>query len=113
MKTIKCHFVPAAVGHSYYCCFAAVVCALAVVEVRIIVAFVVLCFLEVVQLVARPKREYPREVLFSAPLVSALVLLVTILYPPQCGAVDAEIKDPSVENTELKCSPFKALSRSV
>ena len=31
----------------------------------------------------------------------------------QFGAVDAEIKVPSVENTELKASPFKALSRSV
>ena len=27
---------------------------------------------------------------------------------PQWGAVDAEIKVPSVENTELKGSPFKA-----
>ena len=32
---------------------------------------------------------------------------------PQWGAADAEIKIPSVENTELKCSPFKAWSRSV
>ena len=27
---------------------------------------------------------------------------------PQWGAADAEIKVPSGENTELKCSPFKA-----
>ena len=33
--------------------------------------------------------------------------------PPQWGAADAEIKVPSSENTELKRSPFKALSRSV
>ena len=32
---------------------------------------------------------------------------------PQWGAVDAEIKVPSDENTELKGSPFKAWSRSV
>ena len=32
---------------------------------------------------------------------------------PQWGAVDAEMKLPSGENTELKCSPFKAWSRSV
>ena len=32
---------------------------------------------------------------------------------PQWGAVDAEIKVPSGENTELKRSPFKARSRSV
>ena len=32
---------------------------------------------------------------------------------PHWGAADAEIKVPSVENTELKGSPFKALSRSV
>ena len=33
--------------------------------------------------------------------------------PPQWGTVDAEIKAPSGENTALKRSPFKALSRSV
>ena len=33
--------------------------------------------------------------------------------PPQQGAADAEIKVPSVENTELKVSPFEAWSRSV
>ena len=32
---------------------------------------------------------------------------------PQWGAADAEIKVPSCENTELKCSPFQAWSRSV
>ena len=38
-----------------------------------------------------------------------------LLFPPlpQLGAADAEIKVPSVENTELKGSPFKAWSRSV
>ena len=34
-------------------------------------------------------------------------------WPPQWGAADAEIKVPSGDNTELKCSPFKAWSRSV
>ena len=34
------------------------------------------------------------------------------LSTPQRGAADAEIKVPSVENTELKGSPFKAWSRS-
>ena len=33
--------------------------------------------------------------------------------PLQWGAADAEIKVPSVENTELKRSPFKTWSRSV
>ena len=32
---------------------------------------------------------------------------------PRWGAADAEIKVPSGENTKLKCSPFKAWSRSV
>ena len=32
---------------------------------------------------------------------------------PRWGAANAEIKVPSGENTELKCSPFKAWSRSV
>ena len=32
---------------------------------------------------------------------------------PQWGAADAEIKVPSVQNTELKGSPFKAWSSSV
>ena len=36
-----------------------------------------------------------------------------LMKPPQWGAADAEIKVPSGENTELKCSPFKAWSRSV
>ena len=31
----------------------------------------------------------------------------------QWGTVDAEIQDPSVENPELRCSRFKAWSRSV
>ena len=36
-----------------------------------------------------------------------------LIRPPQWGAADAEIKVPSVENTELKVSPVKAWSRSV
>ena len=32
---------------------------------------------------------------------------------PQWGVADVEIKDPSVETTELKGSPFKTWSRSV
>ena len=35
------------------------------------------------------------------------------LKSPQWGAADAEIKVPSVENTELRRSPFQAWSRSV
>ena len=35
------------------------------------------------------------------------------LTDPQWGAADVEIKVPSIENTELKRSPFKAWSRSV
>ena len=38
---------------------------------------------------------------------------VTASSTPQWGAADAEIKVPSVENTELKGSPSKARSRSV
>ena len=47
---------------------------------------------------------------WSPPMVH---LGSTISLPPQLGAADAEIKVPSVENTELKGSPFKAWSRSV
>ena len=35
------------------------------------------------------------------------------LFVPQLGAADAEIKVPSGQNTEHKCSPFKAWSMSV
>ena len=38
---------------------------------------------------------------------------ISLFIVPQWGAADAEIKVPSVENTELKRSPFKAWSRSV
>ena len=38
---------------------------------------------------------------------------VHLLFPPQWGAADAEIKVPSGENTELKRSPFQAWSMSV
>ena len=41
-----------------------------------------------------------------------LTFLVIVVLP-QWGAADAEIKVPSGENTELRCSPFKALGRSV
>ena len=37
----------------------------------------------------------------------------SVLAAPHWGAADADIKAPSGENTELKCSPFKALNRSV
>ena len=47
----------------------------------------------------------------SAPLFLFLLRLFLILL--QWGAEDAEIKVPSGENTELKCSPFMAWSRSV
>ena len=39
--------------------------------------------------------------------------LTTVTYSPQWGAADTEIEVPSDENTELKCSPFKAWSRTV
>ena len=42
-----------------------------------------------------------------------LKICFSLEVPPQWGAADAEIKDPSGENTELKRSPFKAWSRSV
>ena len=42
-----------------------------------------------------------------------LILFAYTFVLAQWGAADAEIKVPSVENTELKGSPFKAWSRSV
>ena len=50
---------------------------------------------------------------FDSTLLSPLLFfcLVLLPFPPQWGAADAEIKVPSGENTELKCS-FKAWSRS-
>ena len=39
--------------------------------------------------------------------------IISALLYPQWGAEDAEIKVPSVENKELKGSPFKVWSRSV
>ena len=38
-------------------------------------------------------------------------IVIILLMLPQWGAADAEIKVPYGENTELKRSPFKALSR--
>ena len=52
----------------------------------------------------------------SLHVYSCCLWLVSHLFrprTPQWGAVDAEIKVPSDENTELKGSPFKAWSRSV
>ena len=43
----------------------------------------------------------------------SLQLLSLVVVPPQWGTADAELKVPSVENTELKDSPFKAWGRSV
>ena len=51
------------------------------------------------------KSIYPKILLFEQ--------LGSSLPTPQWGAVDAEIKVPSVENTEIKRSPFKIWSRSV
>ena len=59
--------------------------------------------------------------LCSSNLISALLVLSTVyifinVSPIDLlhwGAADAEIKVPSVEDTELKCSPFKAWSRAV
>ena len=56
---------------------------------------------------------------YRHPLPFSLLLLLYFLFflfvfsSPQWGAADAEIKVPSGENTELKCSPFKAWRRSV
>ena len=47
-------------------------------------------------------------------MIINIIIIVTTLLPrfllavPQCGVADAEIKVPSVENTELEGSPFKA-----
>ena len=50
-------------------------------------------------------------VLHYTPLI---VLIATAFGGfPQWGAADAEIKVPSVENTELEGSPFKAWGRSI
>ena len=46
-------------------------------------------------------------------MLPKVVLEQFMLNAPQWGAADAEIKVPSVENTELKGFPFKAWSRSV
>ena len=40
-------------------------------------------------------------------------MVVVVTFPPQWGAADADIKDPSDENTELRGSPFKAWSRYI
>ena len=50
-----------------------------------------------------------------AVLIAAFPVYSTLFSPEsplQLGAADAEIKVPSVENTELKGSPFEAWSRS-
>ena len=44
------------------------------------------------------------QTFFIKPLVTTHVIHETA---PQCRTVDAEIKVPSGENTELKCSPLK------
>ena len=44
-----------------------------------------------------------------ATLVSNTLVVLSLRW----GAADTEIKVPSGENTEFKCSPFKAWSRSV
>ena len=46
-------------------------------------------------------------------IVWSVVRYVRSVVAPLWGAADAEMKVPSVENTELKGSPFKAWSRSV
>ena len=58
------------------------------------------------------------SVLDLGPYVWTADISLTRVYPlstvsPQWGAADAEIKVPSVENTELKGSHLKAWSRSV
>ena len=51
--------------------------------------------------------------LYFIPLILPTVLRFLILFSPAVGAADAEIKAPSVENTELEGSPFKAWGRLV
>ena len=41
------------------------------------------------------------------------MMLVSIPYGPACGAADVEMEDTSVENPELKGSPYKAWRGSV
>ena len=56
------------------------------------------------------------HVLTSTVIVPQAFGLTTMLYyagSPQWGAVDAEVKVPSGENTELNNFPFKAWSRSL
>ena len=60
---------------------------------------------------------YITEMSLYVPIVSPS-LINSCMHPlclssPQWEAADTEIKVPSGENTELKRSPFKALSRSV
>ena len=45
---------------------------------------------------------YDVYVMLFTSFIQPLLLLLTL----QWGTVDAEIKDPSVENLELKSSPF-------
>ena len=54
----------------------------------------------------KSRKGLARDVIYTAVKHAGFV-------PPQCTAVDAEIKVPSGENTELKRSPFKTWSRSV
>ena len=52
----------------------------------------------------KSRKGLARDVIYTAVKHAGFV-------PPQCTAVDAEIKVPSDETTELQCSPFKAWSR--
>ena len=46
------------------------------------------------------------------PYVPSPYMFLVHTCPPQWGAANAEMQVPSDENTGLKCSPFKAWSRS-
>ena len=46
------------------------------------------------------------------PYVPSPYMFLVHTGPPQWGAANAEMQVPSDENTGLKCSPFKAWSRS-
>ena len=60
---------------------------------------------------------YPRtiteEIVHKSDSYAVKALLVLPLDPPQWGAADAQSKVPSVENTELEGSRFKAWGMSV
>ena len=74
-------------------------------------AFLTVTLTELCQTVERPVCAFFGSLLCREMVAGRKWLPPSIA--PQWGAADAEIKVPSVEDTELKGSPFKACSRSV